>query len=133
MKKILFLLSLTVIIFSVISCEKDPHIPPDIQFKTGPGYTSGDATVAKNTAVTVGIIATKTEDELRTYNISYAYDNATTTTTAQTFTISKSEENRYEKDYTFSTRNQTGTERWIFTVTDRDGNIAQKQIVLTIQ
>ncbi|MBD0276659.1 MAG: hypothetical protein ICV51_14960 [Flavisolibacter sp.] len=133
MKKLLFLSALIVIVFTISSCKKDPHVPPDIQFKTGSGYTSGDATVAKNTAITVGIIAVKTEDELRTYNISYAYDNAATTTTAQTFTISKNEENHYEKDYTFTTRNQTGTERWIFTVTDRDGNIAQKQIVLTIQ
>ena len=46
---------------------------------------------------------------------------------------SGSEQQHYDKDVTFTTRNQAGTEKWIFTITDKDGNIAQEQFVLTVQ
>jgi hypothetical protein len=117
----------------ISSCEKDKHIPPDVSLKEGVAYISADATVPKDTSITVGFVADKTEDELKTFNISYAYDGATTTTTAETFTLSGDEEDHYEKDYTITTRDVAGTEKWIFTITDRDGNISQKQIVLTVQ
>lgn len=130
LKSILAILSFA---FVISSCEKDEHVPPNVSLKTGAGYTSTDAAVAKGTAVTVGFVAEKTEDELKTFNVSYALNGATTTTTAETVTLSSSEEDHYEKDYTFTTQNTAGTEKWIFTITDRDGNIAQKQIVLTVQ
>lgn len=130
LKTMLLVLGLAVFI---ASCEKDKHVPPNVSLKTGAGYTSADASVAPGTAVTVGFVADKTEDELKTFNVSYALDNATTTTTDTTITLSSSEEDHYENDYRFTTRNKTGTEKWIFTITDRDGNIAQKQIVLTVQ
>ena len=115
------------------SCKKDEHIPPDTSLKTGAGYTSADATVGKNEAITVGIIGEKKEDDMISYNVSYAYDGATTTTTLQTLPITGSEQQHYDKDVTFTTRNQAGTEKWIFTITDKDGNIAQEQFVLTVQ
>jgi len=131
-KALLIILSLS--IFS-ISCEKekDAHVPPNVSLKTGTGYTSADAEVAQATQVMVGFVADKTEDELKTFNVSYAFDNAATTTTDTTITLTTAEEDHYEKDYTFTTRNQAGTEKWIFTITDRDGNIAQKQVVLTVK
>ena len=131
-KALLIILSLS--IFS-ISCEKekDAHVPPNVSLKTGTGYTSADTDVAQATQVTVGFVADKTEDELKTFNVSYAFDNAATTTTDTTITLTSAEEDHYEKDYTFTTRNQAGTEKWIFTITDRDGNIAQKQVVLTVK
>ena len=115
------------------SCEKDAHTPPALVFKTGASYTSADDTVAKNTSITVGITADKTEDELKTYNISYAYDGAATSTSKENYTVSSKEEDHYTKDYTFTTRNQAGTEKWSFTMTDRDGNIATKSITLIVQ
>jgi hypothetical protein len=126
------LLVLGLAVFST-SCEKDEHIPPNVSLKTGTGYTATDATVATCTPVTVGFVADKTEDELKTFNVSYAFDNAATTTTDTTITLSSSEEDHYEKDYTFTTRNTAGTEKWTFTITDRDGNIAQEQVTLTVQ
>ena len=119
--------------FVIGSCEKDKHIPPNINLKTGVGYTSADATVAKNQSIKVGITAEKVEDDMLTYNVSYAYDGAATTVTSQTFNLVGSEQQHYDKDVTFTTRNQNGTEKWIFTITDKDGNIAQKQITLTVQ
>lgn len=124
----LFILFVLAVLFA--SC--DEHKPPNVSFKTGGSYTSGNATVAKGASVTVGIIADKTEDELKTYNISYAFDGASSTTTKETFTLSDSEASHYEKDYTFTARNQAGSEKWYFTITDRDGNIAKLELTLTV-
>lgn len=117
-------------IFVFASC--DPHEPPAISFKTGTGYTSADATVAKGASVTVGIIADKKEDPMKTYNISYAYDGSSTTQTKETFSLSGDQETHYEKDYTFTVRNQAGSEKWSFVITDKDGNIAKLEITLTV-
>lgn len=119
--------------FVLNSCEKDKHIPPDISFKTGAAYTSGDATVGQNETIQVGIIGEKKEDDMISYNVSYAYDGASTTITLQTFTITGGEQQHYDKDVTFTTRAQAGSEKWTFTITDKDGNIAQKQFTLTVQ
>lgn len=119
-----------VIFFIVASC--DPHVPPAIEFKTGGNYTSEDATVAPGTSITVGIIAKKKEDDMKTYNISYTFDGASGTTTKETFNLSGAQEKNYEKDYTFTVRNQAGVEDWFFVVTDRDGNIAKLKLKLTV-
>lgn len=126
------LLVATTLFFTFTSCKKDKHIPPTMTLKTTAGYTGANATVAKNTVVKVGITADKVEDDMISYNVSYAYDGATTTVTSQTFALAGAELEHYDKDVTFTTRNQTGSEKWIFTITDKDGNIAQQQIVLTI-
>jgi hypothetical protein len=126
---ILFIVALA----SFSSCELfDPHKPPSISFKTGTDYTSEDVTVAKGTTIKVGVIGNKEEDNMKTYNISYSYDAATTTTTKETFTLSGSEEQHYEKDYDITTRNESGIEKWYFTITDRDGNIAKLSLTLTV-
>lgn len=119
--------------FLFSSCEKDAHIPPNVTLKTGAGYTSADATVGKNQAIMVGITGEKVEDDMIKYNVSYAYDGASSTSTFQDFNLSGSEQQHYDKDVTFTTRNQAGTEKWVFTITDKDGNIAQKTITLTVQ
>ncbi len=124
-----------VVMFSLvmISCKKDAHVPPDVKLKTGTGYTADNATVAQSVAITVGINAVKKEDDMLTYNVSYAYDGAATTTTFQTFSLTGTGQQNYSKDVTFTTRNQAGTEKWIFTITDKDGNIGQQSITLTVQ
>lgn len=129
--RIVYLFSLLVLGMSLtfVACKKDEREPPAVSFKTGAGYTFGNATVGRLDSILVGITATKTEDELSTYNVSYAYDGATTTTTSQNFTIST---DSYDKDVTIITRNQAGTEKWVFTVTDRDGNITSKEFTLTV-
>jgi len=119
--------------FFLAGCEKDEHKPPSMTLKTGTGYTSSNVTVAKNAQVKVGITAVKVEDDMLTYNVSSAFDGASTTTTYQNFNLTGSEQQSYDKDVTFTTRNQAGTEKWIFTITDKDGNIAQQQVVLTVQ
>ena len=127
------ILTIGAIFFTFTGCKKDKHIPPTVTLKTTAGYTSANATIAKNLLIKVGIIADKVEDDMLSYNVSYAYDGASTTTTSQSFTLSGTEQQHYDKDVTFTTRNQNGSEKWTFTITDKDGNIAQQQIVLTVQ
>jgi hypothetical protein len=137
MKQLRLLLSVTaLIIFSGFSsCKKevDAHVPPDMAFKTGAGYTSADATLAQGDSITVGVNITKTEDDLRTFNIGYAYDGAGSSTTYYNYVLTAAEYLSYSHDHVLHTRNQAGTEKWTFTVTDRDGNVTQKSITLTVQ
>ena len=134
MKKIITLILLSCLFF--VNCKKkkaDPHVPPDVNYKTGGKYISGDVTRAKNDTMMVGMTATKTEDNLKSYNISVAYDRASTTTTKFNYCMLESEYESYSHDYQLITRNQAGSERWVFSIIDRDGNITQKTINITVQ
>lgn len=126
-------LILTVFTFIFSSCKKDEHIPPDISLKTGAGYTSGDATVGQGEDILVGITGEKKEDDMISFNVSVAYDGASTTNTIQTTNLSGAGQQHFETDVTFTTRAQAGSEKYFFTIIDKDGNIAQKQLVLTVQ
>ncbi|MBA3665255.1 MAG: hypothetical protein H0W61_13740 [Bacteroidetes bacterium] len=129
----LFILSFVLLFFNCKKKKVDPHVPPDVVFKTGGKYISGDVTKAKKDTLTVGITATKTEDNLKSYNVSYAYDGASTTTTFFNYLMLESEYEGYSKDVQIITRNQAGSERWVFSIVDRDGNITQKTINITVQ
>jgi hypothetical protein len=118
------------------SCKKgkaDPHVPPDVELRSGTGFITGDCTLGKQDTVWVGITAHKTEDDLKSYNISYAYDGASTTNTFFNYLMSPNELYNFAKDVQIITRNQTGSERWVFSIVDRDGNITQKTIHITVQ
>jgi hypothetical protein len=133
MKKIMQFLLPVIFLAVAFSCDKEAEIPPTMELKTGTDYTSQDATIAKDSTLTVGIICTKTEDDLKTYNVSVAYDGATTTTSIQNFTITGAEKSLYEKDVTFTVRDQAGVEKYYFTITDVDGNIVQKILTFTVE
>ena len=120
-------------LFLFISCEREQEPLPSIELKTGAGYTSQDATISKGSSLTVGILATKAENNLKTYNVSVSYDGASSTITIQNFTIPLDENTLYDKDVTFTVRNQTGTEKYYFTVVDTDGNIMQKTLAFTVE
>jgi hypothetical protein len=130
------LLSAILLSLCLFSCKKkkvDKHIPPDVSLKSGTKYITGDITLHKQDTVKIGIIATKTEDDLKSYNASYAYDGATSTTTFYNYYLESGESEYYEKDLQIITRNQAGTEKWILSIVDRDGNITQKTILITVQ
>ena len=116
------------------ACEKDEGKLPDIAFKTGVGYTSADATVAKGAPVLVGITADKTEDKdvLKTFTVSVSYDGGAATETL-TQTLTGSEGDHYETDVPITTRNQAGTEKYTFTVVNRDGLTNSVSLTLTVQ
>ena len=138
MKKIILILTVLISLIG-ISCKKkttaaavDPRIPPDMIFKTTSTYVYKDTTVSKQDTLLVGIIVTKTEDNLTSFNSSVSYDGSTTTTTFFNHYLSPSEYGGYTVDVTYYVRNQTGTELLTFTVVDRDGNITKKRIKLTV-
>lgn len=134
MKKLLFIAFSAIITLS-FSCKKnvDAHIPPDMAFTTGAGYTSGNATIMHGDSIKVGIVITKKEDDLRTFNISYAYDGASSSTTYLNYTMTAAEYGGWSHEYIIHSRNVAGSEKWTFTVVDRDGNLTQKSITLTVQ
>src|ERR1700741_2320724 len=99
MKNLIYLFGcVTILITSSCKKKKDAHIPPDVAFKTSAGYTSADATVGKQDTLKVGITATKTEDDLKSYNASYAYDGASSTTSFFNYYMTSSETESYSKD-----------------------------------
>jgi hypothetical protein len=120
-------------LFLCIFCEREQEPLPVIELKTSDGYTYQDSTVTKGTTLLVGITATKAEDNLKTYNVSVAYDGAHTTTTIQNFSIDTAESASYNKDVSFKVRNQAGSEKYYFTIVDVDGNIIQKVLSFTIE
>lgn len=139
MKKTI-LLSLFCILFCLISCKKkpnsdapvDPRVPPDMVLKTGINYTFKDSTVTKNDTLIIGIVVTKTEDNLSNFNASVAYDGNSATTTFFNHYLSSNEYSGYTVDVPYYVRNQIGTEVLIFSIVDRDGNITRKSITLTV-
>lgn len=133
MNKLIFFFILFCPVFLNSSCDKEAEIPPTIEFKTGGGYTSSDAMVSPDSVLIVGIIAQKTEDDLNSYNVSVSYDGALTTNTIQDYTISESDRSHYEKDVTIPVRSTSGTEKYYFTITDSDRNIAQLTLVITVE
>lgn len=116
-----------------IGCENEQEIPAIIEFKTGPGYTYKDATVIIGTSLKVGITAAKAENNFKTYNVSVSYDEASTTITINNFKISPDENASYDKDVEIAVRNQTGKEKYYFTIVDTDGNIVQKSLTIEVE
>ncbi len=109
--------------------ETDPRVHPDMVFKTGAGYTNADDTVGTSDSLRIGVIITKTEDPLIALNVSVAYDGGSPSTVHNQDISGE----HVEYDHDLVTRAQTGTEEWVFSVTDRDGNITTKSIKLTVQ
>ena len=121
-------------LFLFASCEKDEGKLPEIAFKTGSAYTSADKTVAQGEVVTVGISADKTEDKdvLKTFNVSASFDGAANQTVSNE-NIPSAQEDHFEKDVVITARNQAGTEKYTFTVTNRDGLVNSVTLTLTVQ
>src|SRR5689334_12067070 len=122
---------LSVILIS--SCEKDKNIPPTLDFTTGAGYTSADGHIALNTAFKIGVDAKRTEskDDLKTFTVTKSYDGAAATT-VESLTLTSAQAGEFTKDYNFITRNVAGTEKYTFTVTNRDGLITTRNITITV-
>jgi hypothetical protein len=119
--------------FLFSSCEKDEMIPPTLDFTSGAGYISADGHLTVNTAFKIGVTAKRTEehDDLKTFIVTRSYDGAAETT-MDNVTISAAQAGEFTKDYDLTTRNQNGTEKYTFTVTNRDGLITTKSITITV-
>jgi hypothetical protein len=126
-------ISLLLFLLFCISCENEQETAASIEFKTGIGYTSQDAIIPRGSSVIVGIVATKAENNLKTYNVSVSFDGASTTKTVWNFTIPSDQNTHYDKDVNFTIRNQAGKEKYYFTIVDVDGNIVQKIITFSVE
>ena len=128
-----FFTLITIVAFFFSSCEKDKMIPPTIDFTTGAGYVSADGHLAVNTNFKIGVTAKRTEekDDLKTFVVTRSYD-AGAETTIDNVTIPSAQAGEFTKEYPLTTRNQNGTEKYTFTVTNRDGLITTKSITITV-
>ena len=130
-KGILFL----VLAFGIISfsCKKDEMIPPTIDFTTGTGYTSTDSHIALDTDFKIGVTAKRTEDkdDLKTFVVTVSFDGEAATT-IDNVTLPAAQAGEFTKDYDLTTRNAAGTEKYSFTVTNRDGLITTRIITITV-
>ncbi|HMG68324.1 MAG TPA: hypothetical protein VK588_11590 [Chitinophagaceae bacterium] len=117
----------------VTSCEKDKMVPPTIDFLTTSGYTSADGHIALSTSFKIGVDAKRTEeeDDLKTFVVTKTYDGGTETT-IDNVTLTSAQAGEFTKDYNLVTRSTAGTEKYSFTVTNRDGLITTKTITITV-
>lgn len=139
MKKIISL-SAMILVLILTNCKKkssaeagaDPRVPPDMSLKTGGLYTSHDTVVTAHDTLLIGVIVTKTEDNLTSFNASVSYDGSTNTNSFFNHHLSSNEYTGYIVDVPYYVRNQSGTEDLTFTIVDRDGNITKKSFKVTV-
>jgi alcohol dehydrogenase class IV len=125
MKKIFSIAAIVTAFVFIASCKKeeDEGKVPNLSFKTGGTYVSADVTLKKDTTVTVGISASKAEDKdvLISFAGGVAYDAATSDSSIYAETLSGTNGDIYSKDITIHTRSKAGTEKYTFTVINKDG------------
>ena len=133
MKKICAFVAIILAVTFFASCEKDAGKLPNISFKTGASYISADATVKKDTTITIGINASKAEDKdvLKTFDASSIFDGGASTSFANE-SLSGSSGDSYSKDLSIHVRNQAGTEKYTFTVVNKDGLKNSVTVTLTV-
>jgi len=136
MKKIYSFIAIAMLIFIVSSCnkEEDEGKLPNISFKTGGNYVSADKAVGQDDTLLVGITASKSEDKdvLKTFDAAKSLDGGASTSFYNE-SLSGSSEDNYSKDITIITRKQAGTEKYTFTVINRDGLKNEVSFTLTVQ
>ncbi len=135
MKNILKSIVLFLATVLIISCKKDEGKLPNIAFKTGGSYTNADVTLVGKSAVTIGIDASKAEkkDVLKKFNISKSVNGAANVTVLDK-DLSGADADAYAYDYTTTldtTRGQTN--KYTFTVTNRDGLTNQVAVTVTVK
>lgn len=121
--------------FSILSsCKKDEGKLPNISFKTGGNYVSADKMVNKGDTVLIGISASKAEDKdvLKTFSATKSVNGASATSIDQQ-TLSGADADAYSKDFTITAGSIVGTEKYTFTVVNRDGLTNQVSLTLTVQ
>jgi hypothetical protein len=133
MKTKLFVSLLVSLMLASAGCEKQKDAePPELTFKEGPGYISSNSNVGPNNQVTFGVIGRKNKAALTTFIIYQAYDNFSYQQ-IYLYTLNSNEKETFSHDYQITTRSESGTERYKFTLTDADGNTAVREIFLKVQ
>lgn len=133
MKKICSFVAILATIISMSSCDKDAGKLPNISFKTGANYVSSDVTLTKDTTVTIGITASKAEKEdvLKSFDASKVLDGGASASFSSE-SLSGSNGDNYSKDLSIHVRNSAGTEKYTFTVVNRDGLKNSVSLTITV-
>ncbi len=133
MKKLFSILAATASLVYFSSCDKDEGKLPNIAFKTGSTYVSTNMTVKKDTVISIGITASKAEskDVLTTFTGTVAYGAAADSTLVSE-SLSGSNGDNYSKDILIRTHNAAGTEKYTFTVVNKDGLKNSATLTLTV-
>jgi hypothetical protein len=124
--------------FSLLTaCKKDPHKPPLVEFKTGSTFYTvlGNNldTLERNKTYTIGLKVTKVEDDLKSIDVSVAFDGSTSSTSFYNANTAHSQYKGFEDSRPITTRNQAGTEKFTFAVLDFDGNIGTATITAIVK
>lgn len=117
------------------SCDREKdeeEEAPEMMFKSGGRYIGADATVSVGDEVTIGIEAEVREekDPLVKFNISKTVNGGSS---QEVYSQTLSEKS-FEYDYklTIDSTMSGNTEKYTFTVTNRDGLTGQKALTLTV-
>ena len=131
--KSLLLLGIFALIFTDCKKEEDEGDELKINFKTEAGYTASDATLPKGSQVKIGVEAEteKATDPIIKFNISESVNNGANAT-VYSEDLSNTD---YEYDYEFSLDDSVpgNTHTYTFTITNRDGINAQKNLTVTVE
>lgn len=133
MKKLNIFLAIAAGAFLFTSCEKDAGKLPNISLKTGSTYVAAATTLSKDTTVVIGINASKAEDKdvLKTFSATVSYNGGADSSIAAE-TLSGSNGDSYSKDITVHTRKAAGTEKYTFTVVNKDGLKNSVNVTITV-
>lgn len=102
----------------IAACKGDSFWSQSL--KTNAGYTIIGDTVAQGTSIKVGYTIAKPKKESGNFDVTVSYLGGVTDSSVLSIPI-PSGSPKFERDVTFVTRMQTGTETWTFTVTDGSG------------
>lgn len=129
MKKISSLLALLLVggMAVLSSCNKD-EANPTLDITSGGTITGSSATLASDVTFSVGLTATGPDSKLKTFTVKRTDVNNTTTTPVDTAINS----DNFTYTYNGRTGQVSGTETYVFTITDDNGNTASRTVTVTI-
>lgn len=130
--KLSFGLALLLLCALLTSSCKEESKSPTLNFKVDSTHTYTDIHVAPGTVVTVGVICDQGTDPLKLVYSEVAYDGANVDSLYTKIAVPEGTAH-YEVDFTITTRNTVGTERWTFNVNDKDGRLTEKEIRIVCQ
>jgi len=129
MKKITSLLGLLLVGSMAVlsSCNKD-EANPTLDITSGGSITSSTATLGQDVSFSVGLTATGPDSKLKKFTVKRTDVNNTTSTPLDTAINS----DNFTYTYNGKTGQVSGTESYVFTITDDNGNTASKTVTITI-
>ena len=129
-KLLLFGLGVIASLSVLTSCKKDTVKPlPSLTMKSDTGYVFNDQSVEAGTKIKLGATIISNDSKLQSVELAVSYDGAL----ASNFVKIMTSEKTYNLDTVYTTRNIAGTEKITIKVTDSNGEIATKDITLTVK